>query len=101
MAEPRLPGRLPWIFRTHTRISPAFTGATAASCARSFWPAKFFDMFHDRPRGGRTSLESVLLRDKWILAVALVVTTGLCWAWIVPMARDMYGDMDGSSAWMM
>jgi predicted metal-binding membrane protein len=25
----------------------------------------------------------------------------LCWAWIVPMARDMYGAMTGASAWMM
>jgi predicted metal-binding membrane protein len=25
----------------------------------------------------------------------------LCWAWIVPMAQDMYGAMDGASAWMM
>jgi predicted metal-binding membrane protein len=24
----------------------------------------------------------------------------LCWAWIVPMGRDMYGAMDGASAWM-
>jgi predicted metal-binding membrane protein len=27
--------------------------------------------------------------------------TALCWAWIVPMARDMYGAMTGPSAWMM
>ncbi|HEX7085733.1 MAG TPA: DUF2182 domain-containing protein [Vicinamibacterales bacterium] len=25
----------------------------------------------------------------------------LAWAWIVPMARDMYGPMTGASAWMM
>jgi predicted metal-binding membrane protein len=24
-----------------------------------------------------------------------------CWAWIVPMGRDMYGSMTGPSAWMM
>jgi predicted metal-binding membrane protein len=58
-------------------------------------------MFTDGPIGGRTSLESLLLRDRWILAGALLLTTALCWAWIVPMARDMYGEMDGSSAWMM
>jgi predicted metal-binding membrane protein len=58
-------------------------------------------MFNERPTDGRTSLESLLLRDRWILAIALIVTTGLCWAWLVPMARDMYGAMDGSSAWMM
>jgi predicted metal-binding membrane protein len=26
---------------------------------------------------------------------------GLCWAWLVPMARDMYGTMTGAAAWMM
>jgi predicted metal-binding membrane protein len=31
----------------------------------------------------------------------LVVVTLLGWAWIVPMARDMYGPMTGPSAWMM
>lgn len=25
----------------------------------------------------------------------------LCWLWIIPMARDMYGPMTGASAWMM
>jgi predicted metal-binding membrane protein len=25
----------------------------------------------------------------------------VCWAWIVAMARDMYGSMSGASAWMM
>ena len=25
----------------------------------------------------------------------------MCWLWIVPMARDMYGAMNGPSAWMM
>jgi predicted metal-binding membrane protein len=34
----------------------------------------------------------------WIpLALLLLVS----WAWIVVMARDMYGAMDGASAWMM
>jgi predicted metal-binding membrane protein len=49
----------------------------------------------------RTTLESLLLRDRWILVGTLALTTVLCWAWIVPMARDMYGEMDGWSAWMM
>ena len=48
-----------------------------------------------------TPLESLLRRDRWIVAGALTTTVALCWAWIVPMARDMYGAMDGSSAWMM
>jgi predicted metal-binding membrane protein len=49
----------------------------------------------------RTSLESLLLRDRWLIGGALVVTVTLCWTWIVPMARDMYGSMRGPSAWMM
>jgi predicted metal-binding membrane protein len=49
----------------------------------------------------RTPLESLLLRDRWLIGGALAVTVALCWAWIVPMARDMYGSMGGPSAWMM
>ena len=33
--------------------------------------------------------------------VVLLGVTVLCWAWIVPMARDMYGTMSGPSAWMI
>ena len=36
-----------------------------------------------------------------VLIAVLAVVTALCWAWIVPMARDMYGAMTGPSAWMM
>jgi predicted metal-binding membrane protein len=36
-----------------------------------------------------------------VIAAGIVVVTLLCWAWIVPMARDMYGPMTGPSAWMM
>jgi len=36
-----------------------------------------------------------------VIAAGLLVVTALCWAWIVPMARDMYGPMTGPSAWMM
>ena len=32
---------------------------------------------------------------------SLAGLTLACWAWIVPMARDMYGPMTGASAWMM
>ncbi len=49
----------------------------------------------------RTSLESLLFRDRWLIGGALAITVALCWAWIVPMARDMYGPMTGPSAWMM
>ena len=36
-----------------------------------------------------------------MLVAALVAVPLLCFAWIVPMARDMYGAMTGPSAWMM
>lgn len=49
----------------------------------------------------RTPFESLLLRDRWLIGGALAVTVALCWAWIVPMAHDMYGSMRGPSAWMM
>ena len=51
--------------------------------------------------GDRTPFESLLLRDRWLIGGALAVSIALCWAWIVPMARDMYGSMEGASAWMM
>jgi predicted metal-binding membrane protein len=35
------------------------------------------------------------------VAVVLLLVPALSWAWIVIMARDMYGPMDGASAWMM
>jgi predicted metal-binding membrane protein len=49
----------------------------------------------------RTPLESLLIRDRWLTGAALVITIALCWAWIVQLARDMYGAMTGPSAWMM
>lgn len=48
-----------------------------------------------------SSIESLLRRDRWLVGGALAVATVLCWGWIVPMARDMYGPMTGASAWMM
>jgi len=53
------------------------------------------------PMPDRTPLESLLLRDRWLIGCALAVTVALCWAWLVLMARDMYGSMTGPSAWMM
>lgn len=49
----------------------------------------------------RTGLENLLVRDRWLVGISLLLVTGLCWAWIGPMAVDMYGEMSGSSAWMM
>src|SRR5277367_3897739 len=70
-----------------SRIS---TGALTASSAEA------------KPKGdSRTPVESLLLRDRLLVGTALVVATALCWAWIIPMARDMYGSMRGASRWMM
>jgi len=33
--------------------------------------------------------------------MGLVVACLVCWAWLVPMAFDMYGPMRGTSSWMM
>jgi predicted metal-binding membrane protein len=49
----------------------------------------------------RTRLERAVIRDRWLVLGSLMLVAGACWAWIVPMARDMYGDMSGPSAWMM
>jgi predicted metal-binding membrane protein len=40
-------------------------------------------------------------RARSLVLPGVVVVTLLCWAWIAPMARDMYGSMTGLSAWMM
>jgi predicted metal-binding membrane protein len=47
-----------------------------------------------------TALEAALRHDRVPAAVLLGVTAA-SWAWIVVMARDMYGPMTGASAWMM
>jgi len=51
--------------------------------------------------GQLTRLEKLLRRDRWLLVLTLAAAIALCWAWLVPMARDMYGPMTGPSAWMM
>ena len=48
-----------------------------------------------------TMLEAVLRHHRAPLAVIVIVIPLLSWLWIVVMARDMYGPMTGSSAWMM
>ncbi len=48
-----------------------------------------------------TTLETALKHDRWLTAGALAIVVLLCWSWIVPMARDMYGAMDGPASWMM
>src|SRR5690348_2302316 len=37
----------------------------------------------------------------WPLLALLVLVPLVSWAWIVVLARDMYGPMTGASAWMM
>jgi predicted metal-binding membrane protein len=49
----------------------------------------------------RTRLEAVLGFDRAAAIVLLVLLSAVCWLWIVVLARDMYGPMDGASAWMM
>lgn len=55
------------------------------------------------PAGVRapTLLESALESPRSALVVLLVVVPAVSWAWIVAMARDMYGPMTGASRWMM
>ena len=40
-------------------------------------------------------------RDRAVIVAGLIAATALCWVWIIPMARDMYGPMTGLSVWMM
>ena len=48
-----------------------------------------------------TALERVLLRERLMIGSGLAIAVALAWIWLVPMARDMYGDMNGAAAWMM
>lgn len=48
-----------------------------------------------------TALELALQHHRGPLIVLLILFPVVCWAWIVVMARDMYGPMTGASAWMM
>lgn len=50
---------------------------------------------------GRSALEGALIRDRWLVGGPLAIAVALSWAWIVPMAIDMYGSMSGPAAWMM
>ena len=48
-----------------------------------------------------TAIERLVRRDRQVVIASLLGMTLLCWLWILPMARDMYGPMTGPSAWMM
>jgi predicted metal-binding membrane protein len=46
-------------------------------------------------------LEKLLARDRLAVAAGLAGAVALSWLYLVPVSRDMYGAMDGLSAWMM
>ncbi len=48
-----------------------------------------------------TAIERLLRNDTALLLAGPLLAAALCWAWLVPAALDMYGAMDGLSAWMM
>ena len=48
-----------------------------------------------------TWLETGLQHDRSVMLIVLVAIPLASWTWIVLMARDMYGSMQGASAWMM
>ena len=53
------------------------------------------------PATSRTAVERAVVRERWLALGSLGLVAAACWAWIVPMATDMYGDMTGASAWTM
>lgn len=48
-----------------------------------------------------STLAERLIRRERALLIATALVSLACWAWIVVMARDMYGPMTGASTWMM
>ena len=54
----------------------------------------------NRDRTGRATSHSDRLSHVGVIS-GIVAAIVLGWAWIVPMAHDMYGPMTGASAWMM
>jgi len=51
--------------------------------------------------GAPLLIERAVRHERAMLLATIAIVTVLCWSWIVPMARDMYGAMNGPSAWMM
>ena len=52
-------------------------------------------------RTGSSVFEALLARDRLWVGFGLGAAVLLCWAWLVPAALDMQGDMRGLAAWMM
>jgi predicted metal-binding membrane protein len=48
-----------------------------------------------------TILEIVVRSLKLTTLLFLIAFCAISWAWIIVMARDMYGSMNGAGAWMM
>lgn len=48
-----------------------------------------------------TALEVTLRREQLQYLAGPLVAALLAWAWLVPASLDMYGEMNGLSAWMM
>jgi len=48
-----------------------------------------------------TTVEVLLRRERLWILMGLAAACLMCWAWIVPMALDMYGPMHGASSWLM
>jgi predicted metal-binding membrane protein len=48
-----------------------------------------------------TALELTLEHHRGPFIVLVILLPLGCWAWLVVLARDMYGPMTGASAWMM
>lgn len=49
----------------------------------------------------RTTVETALRRDRMIIASGLTGVIAVSWLYLIPTSVDMYGPMDGPSAWMM
>jgi predicted metal-binding membrane protein len=48
-----------------------------------------------------TPQSAVISRERLIVGSSIFAITALSWLYMVPTARDMYGEMTGSAAWMM
>ena len=48
-----------------------------------------------------SALETLLKRDRLMVLAGLVLAVALSWTYLALASRDMYGAMDGLSAWMM
>lgn len=47
------------------------------------------------------TLQALVARERPVVLAGLAGAVALSWAWLVPASIDMYGAMDGLSAWMM